>query len=52
MELSKLDVKHRVVLPKEVRHALGLCPGDRYNFGILDGKVVLRKVSAKVPGAD
>ena len=34
----------RITLPKSVREALGLQPGDRIRYFIMDGHVQIRKV--------
>ena len=36
---ARLGVKAQVVLPKPVREALGLRPGDEFAFVIRDGEV-------------
>jgi AbrB family looped-hinge helix DNA binding protein len=38
---SRLDTKARTILPKAVREALGLSPGDQIGYTILDGRVIL-----------
>ena len=40
--LSKIDQNGRVVLPAEVRKALGLDTGDRLVVAVEDGAIVLR----------
>ena len=47
---ARLGVKAQVVLPKPVREALGLRPGDEFAFVIRDGEV--RVVRAPVEGDD
>ncbi|MEQ8765770.1 MAG: AbrB/MazE/SpoVT family DNA-binding domain-containing protein [Planctomycetota bacterium] len=43
MATSRLSVKGQLVIPKEIREHLGLRPGDRLAFVILDdGEVVIR----------
>lgn len=41
---SKLRSDGRPTLPKEVREALALQPGDRLRYTILDGEVRIRAV--------
>jgi AbrB family looped-hinge helix DNA binding protein len=38
---SRLDARARTVLPKAVRDALGLGPGDQIGYAIRDGRVIL-----------
>jgi AbrB family looped-hinge helix DNA binding protein len=40
---STVTVKGQTTLPKDVRSALGLGPGDRVRYVILDGEVRLLK---------
>jgi antitoxin PrlF len=44
MQESTVTVKGQTTLPKDVRAALGLGPGDRVRYVILDGEVRLLKV--------
>ena len=41
---SKLRSDGRTTLPKEVREALAIQPGDRLSYTILDGEVRIRAV--------
>ncbi|MGB3208401.1 MAG: AbrB/MazE/SpoVT family DNA-binding domain-containing protein [Crinalium sp.] len=41
MTIAKLGERYQIVVPKEVREALGLKPGDRMDVQIVDGKVVM-----------
>ena len=41
---SKLALDGRTTLPREVREALALQPGDRLRYTILDGEVRIRAV--------
>ena len=41
---SGITSKGRTTLPKAVREALGLLPGDRVRYLILDGEVRIRPV--------
>ena len=43
MRESTVTVKGQTTLPKDVRSALGLGPGDRVRYVILDGEVRLLK---------
>jgi antitoxin PrlF len=47
---ARLGVKSQVVIPKPVREALGLKPGDEFAFMISDGEV--RVVAAPALGDD
>lgn len=44
MALTKLSTKGQVVLPKEVREALGLSTGTELEVEIQDGAVLLRPI--------
>ena len=44
MHESKVPANGRITLPKSVREALGLQPGDRIRYFIMDGHVQIRKV--------
>lgn len=46
MLYSKLTSRPQTTLPKEVREALALVPGDVIAYRIEDGRVVLQKASA------
>jgi AbrB family looped-hinge helix DNA binding protein len=41
---SRLDANARTVLPKAVREALGIGPGDRIGYTIQDDRVILSSV--------
>ena len=43
---SRLGVKSQTVLPKEVRAALGVRPGDQIGYSIQGGRVILTAVRA------
>jgi transcriptional pleiotropic regulator of transition state genes len=43
----KVDELGRVVLPVEMRRALGINAGDEVDMGVDDGAIVLRKVEAR-----
>lgn len=49
---SRLGVKSQTVLPKEVRVALGVGPGDQVGYTIRDGRVLLSAVRAPQPEDD
>jgi antitoxin PrlF len=49
---SRLGVKCQTVLPKEVRSALGVGPGDQVGYSIRDGRVILTPVRAPAPEDD
>jgi AbrB family looped-hinge helix DNA binding protein len=44
MHISKISSKGQVTLPKEVREAVGLHPGDMIAYEVKDGVIVLRHV--------
>ena len=44
MHDSTVPTNGRTTLPKAVREALGLQPGDRIRYFIMDGHVQIRKV--------
>ncbi|MXX56702.1 MAG: AbrB/MazE/SpoVT family DNA-binding domain-containing protein [Gemmatimonadetes bacterium] len=44
MIVSKLTSKAQTTIPKPIRVALELQPGDELSYEILDGRVVLTKV--------
>jgi AbrB family looped-hinge helix DNA binding protein len=48
----KLTVKSQVTVPKDVRDALGLKPGDSVTYDIDGDRVVLRKGEDPDPGED
>ena len=41
---SRLGVKSQTVVPKEVREALGVGPGDQIGYSIQDGRVILTAI--------
>jgi len=42
MQIAKVSGKYQIVIPKIVREALGLRPGDRLLISVEDDKAVLR----------
>lgn len=44
MIVSKLTSKAQTTIPKPVRTALGVHPGDELSYEIVDGRVLLAKV--------
>lgn len=44
MIVSKLTSKAQTTIPKPIRTALDLQPGDQLSYEILDGRVILTKV--------
>lgn len=40
--VSRLSAKSQTVIPKAVRDFLGIKPGDRVEFEIVNGEVILR----------
>jgi AbrB family looped-hinge helix DNA binding protein len=43
MKASKLSSKGQVTIPKEVRKAIGLKPGDLVSYDVQDGIVILQR---------
>jgi antitoxin PrlF len=41
---SRLGVKSQTVVPKVVREALGIGPGDQIGYSIQDGRVILMAI--------
>jgi antitoxin PrlF len=41
---SRLGVKSQTVVPKEVREALGVGPGDQIGYSIQNGRVILTAI--------
>jgi antitoxin PrlF len=41
---SRLGVKCQTVVPKEVREALGVGPGDQVGYSIQNGRVILTAI--------
>ena len=44
MIMSKLSSKSQITVPKEVRDAVGLSPGDHVSYEVRGEEVVLRRV--------
>jgi antitoxin PrlF len=49
---SRLGVKSQTVLPKPVRDALGVGPGDQVGYSIRNGRVMLTAVRVNEPSDD
>ena len=47
--MTHLTQKSQVTIPKQIRIALGLKPGDEVDFNIKNGKAVLIKKPRKIP---
>ena len=47
--MTYLTQKSQVTIPKQIRLALGLKPGDEVDFNIKNGKAVLIKKPKKIP---
>ena len=47
MILSKLTSKAQTTIPKPIRAALQLQPGDELSYEILDGQVILTKAQRR-----
>ena len=47
--MTSLTQKSQVTIPKQIRLALGLRPGDEVDFNIKNDKVVLHKKVKKLP---
>jgi antitoxin PrlF len=41
---SRLGVKSQTIMPKEVRAALGVGPGDQIGYSIQNGRVILSAI--------
>jgi antitoxin PrlF len=49
---SRLGVKSQTVVPKEVRDALGVGPGDQIGYSIQNGRVILTAIKAPLAQDD
>ena len=49
---SRLGVKSQTVVPKEVREALGVGPGDQIGYSIQNGRVILTAIKRPVAQDD
>ncbi|MBI2660925.1 AbrB/MazE/SpoVT family DNA-binding domain-containing protein [Candidatus Woesearchaeota archaeon] len=47
--MPQLTKKSKKTIPKDVRIALGLEPGDKIDFDIEDNKIVMHKKAKKMP---
>ena len=52
MIVSKLTSKAQTTIPKPIRTALKLQPGDELSYEILDGRVMLTKVHRRTTADD
>lgn len=52
MILSKLTSKAQTTIPKPIRAALQLQPGDELSYEILDGRVILAKAQRRTAPDD
>lgn len=46
MKLTTLTQKGQATIPLEIRKVLDLHPGDKIGFEVIDGDVIVRKISA------
>ncbi len=44
MDLSKLSRKGQITIPKEIRDAVGLQPGDMVAYGTENGVITIKRV--------
>jgi antitoxin PrlF len=49
---SRLGIKSQTVVPKEVRAALGIGPGDQIGYNIQQGRVILTAIERPVAPED
>jgi len=52
MPTSTLTSRGQTTIPKPIREALGLQPGDRVEFLVKEGQVVLRRATADITELD
>ena len=52
MPTSTLTSRGQTTIPKPIREALGLQPGDRVEFLVQEGQVVLRRATADITELD
>lgn len=52
MPTSTLTSRGQTTIPKAIREALGLQPGDRVEFLVEEGQVVLRRATADITELD
>jgi AbrB family looped-hinge helix DNA binding protein len=52
MPTSTLTSRGQTTIPKPIREALGLQPGDRVEFLVEEGQVVLRRATADITELD
>ncbi len=46
MEISKLSVKGQITIPKEIRKAIGLQPGDMVSYSVDNGVILLKRLQS------
>jgi antitoxin PrlF len=49
---SRLGVKSQTVVPKQVREALGVGPGDQIGYSIQNGRVILTAIERPLAQED
>jgi len=49
MEEARLSSKSQIVIPKRIRHELGLRPGDKVRFEVLQGKRAVLQAASTAP---
>jgi len=51
MKVSTVTIKGQVTIPQDIRHRLGVKPGDRIRFRELDGGVLIERQDSRVEAA-
>jgi len=46
METSRLSSKGQVTIPKEIREAIGLKPGNLIGYEVQDGVIIVKRIGA------
>ncbi len=46
METSRLSSKGQVTIPKEIREAIGLEPGNLVGYEVQDGVIIVKRIEA------
>ena len=49
MSSARVSSKGKVVIPQEVREALGIQPGDELDFTVDEGGVMVVRVAGRIP---